>query len=92
MKKQTKKQTKKSKEEDYSIKQLQFECEDCKLKIYINLEDETLLKFPKTIKCISCGKKQATKRRIFKMIITHFKDYDDSVCPNCDRIYEEVKE
>lgn len=87
MKKQMEGLTKKDRE----LKQLQFECESCEFKIYINLQDEIERKFPRTIKCLLCGRKQSTKRRIFKMVIEGYEDYDDSVCPTCDRVYEEVK-
>jgi len=86
---------KKQKEEsDCEIKQLQFECENpnCKLKIYINLLDDTKGRFPLKIKCICCGKKQSIKKRIFKMDVKEYKDYSHlNLSRICKKTRDKIK-
>ena len=49
------------------MKFLQFECSGCEMKVYVNLEDDKLNELPDKLKCISCGKKKAIKKRIMAM-------------------------
>ena len=53
---------------------LQFQCDECNFKSYINLEDEKVNPLPEIIRCISCGKKKAIKKRILNMILNDFMD------------------
>ena len=60
---------------DDRMKFLQFQCKACEFKAYVNLEDDKLKELPDKLKCISCGKKKAMKRRILDMTLHGYADY-----------------
>ncbi len=53
------------------IKMLQYQCESCEFKFYINLEDN----LGEWIKCPKCNLEKALRKRIFEMVINDFKPY-----------------
>ncbi len=75
---------------DCNMKLLQFQCEDCEFKNYVNLKDEIGFHFLDKIRCINCGKKKSIKKRIFKICVLSYKNYPDE-CPTCGRINKETK-
>jgi len=68
-------QTPQQTQTDDRMKFLQFQCTACEFKSYVNLEDDKLKELPDKIKCISCGKKKAMKRRILDVTLHGFADY-----------------
>jgi len=64
------------KQEKINMSLLQFQCSECGLKIYCNLEDDTINPLPEPIKCINCKKKKAVKKRTFNMTINDYKELE----------------
>jgi len=59
------------------IKFLQFECEDCKIKTMINLEDDlNISELGDKVYCLKCGRQIAKRTRIFEMTINSYNDYN----------------
>ena len=65
--------------EDIRMKFLQFQCDVCQFKVYVNLDDDKLEELPEKLKCINCGKKKSTKKRIMDITLHGYVDYVEPV-------------
>ncbi len=65
------------------MKLLQFECEACQFKVYVNIEDDKIEELPTKLKCMNCAKKKSSKRRIFDMTLNSAVNY---VEPDADPV------
>jgi len=54
---------------------LQFQCDKCNFKSYINLDDEIISPLSEKIKCLNCGKKKSVKKRILNITLNGFTEY-----------------
>ena len=79
-----KKTNKKSKILGFKMKLLQFQCEKCKFKFYINLEDEKIEPLPEILTCINCLDHTSVKKRVLKIILQDYLDFK-AKCPTCGR-------
>ncbi len=56
------------------IELLQYECDGCEFKFYINLEDN----IGEWVTCPKCGLERAIRKRVFNATINKYKEYHDN--------------